>query len=345
MYNGTRNVPLRQAHFNIRGVSAMSFSHIVEPIRTDLDLFEEQFSSGFDTKVELLDTILQYVARHTGKRFRPALLFLIARMLGEVDKKAYDAAQIIELIHTATLIHDDVVDKAEKRRGSSSVNSVWGNQISVLIGDFLFAQALNRMILLNDHRINELIARVTGQLSKGELLDIQLGGNHGLSVANYFRMISDKTASLIAAASQIGAIVIGRKKVTALDQFWNFGYYLGCAYQIQDDLLDLIGDEKETGKPIGNDIKQTKITLPLIYAFQNSPPGADFISGYFENEKTDDFVARLRDFVIQTGGIEYAKKCAKEFAVKALSILSPYDESVYKSSLIELVHFAACRSA
>jgi octaprenyl-diphosphate synthase len=322
----------------------VELNEILLPVREDLEEFEKRFVNALDSRVELLNVVIRYVAQHRGKRLRPALVFLISRMMGHTDARAMEAAQIIELIHTATLIHDDVVDQSDMRRGAASVNAIWDNKISILVGDFLFAQALNLMMHLNSPQINRILSRVTRRMSEGELLQIQQSQNLQLDEESYFQMISDKTASLIAAACQIGAIIGSRGNGIDTELFWRFGTYMGCAFQIQDDLLDYIGDEEVTGKPAGNDIKENKITLPLIYAFhRNGKLPEEQLREFIRKEKTDAYIAEIRQMVIDLGGVDYARKRAEEFVEKALTILEPFEDNVYKRSLEELVQFSAVR--
>ncbi len=322
----------------------MELREILEPVRPDLEHFEQKFLQSLDSRVELLNIVIRYIAQHRGKRLRPALVFLVSRMMGHMDETGMEAAQIIELIHTATLIHDDVVDQSDMRRGAASVNAVWDNKISILVGDFLFAQALDKMMNLKSPTINQILSKVTARMSEGELLQIQQSQNLQLDEGSYFQMISDKTASLIAAACQIGAIVGSNYNGVDLSKFWEFGTYLGCAFQIQDDLLDYIGEEEITGKPSANDIKENKITLPLIYAMsRNGKVPEKALQEFINHRKDDAYVAEIRRMVIDSGGVEYARSRANEFVRKALEILTPFAENEYKHSLEELVEFAAVR--
>ncbi len=318
---------------------------ILAPVQSDLEEFEESFLTGLQPRVELMNQVVQYVATHRGKRLRPALVFLVARMLGKLDRQGIETAQIIELIHTATLIHDDVVDEAEMRRGADSVNFRWSNRISILVGDYLFAYVLNKIMTLNNPAINTVLARVTTRMSEGELLQIQQSQNLQLDEASYFQMISDKTASLIAAACQVGAIVGSNHSGKIPEWFWQFGNDLGCAFQIQDDLLDYIGNQNLTGKPVGNDLKENKITLPLIYAMhRNGTYPKDRLRKLLSGAKSDEIVAEIRDLVILSGGVEHAQQKANTFVERALQVLSHFEENIYKQSLAELVQFAAVRN-
>ncbi len=324
----------------------MELSRIILPVQLDLQHFEEKFLQSLETKVDLLNAVIRYIAGHKGKRLRPGLVFLIARLIGNLDDNGFEAAQIIELIHTATLIHDDVVDQSNLRRGVASVHSVWNNKIAVLVGDFLFAQALNKMMNLEAPEINKVLAKVTTRMSEGELLQVQQSQNLQTDEQSYFQMISDKTASLISASCQIGAIVGSNYSDINSDRFWDFGNYLGCAFQIQDDLLDYIGDEDITGKPAGNDLKQNKITLPLIYAInKNGNINSSKLQNFIDKNKTEKDVDEIKNLVINSGGVDYARERANEFIEKALSIVAPFPESDFKKSLEDIVQFVAVRSS
>ena len=323
----------------------MELGRIIEPVQSDLEEFEKGFLDSLESNVHLINAVIQYVAKHRGKRMRPALVFLVARMLGNMDQNGMEAARIIELIHTATLIHDDVVDESDMRRGAESINQVWTNKISILIGDFLFSQVLNKMIQIGDTSINQIIARVTTQMSEGELLQIQQSQDLQLDEKSYFKMISDKTASLISASCQVGAIIGSNYSGDNTEKFWQLGSHLGCAFQIQDDLLDYIGDESITGKPVGNDIKENKITLPLIYAInKNGTFPADKLRNLLSQSKSGEVVTEVRNLVIESGAIEYSQEKANSFVDEALNILAPFEDSIYKQSLEELVQFAAVRA-
>ena len=324
----------------------MELARIILPIQSDLQRFEEKFLQSLETNVELLNAVVRYVAGHKGKRLRPGLVFLVARLIGNLDENGLEAAQIIELIHTATLIHDDVVDQSDLRRSVASVHSVWNNKIAVLVGDFLFAQALNKMMNLDSSEINKVLAKVTTRMSEGELLQVQQSQNLQTDEQGYFQMISDKTASLISASCQIGAIVGSNYDGLDTNRFWDFGNYLGCAFQIQDDLLDYIGDEDITGKPARNDLKQNKITLPLIYAInKNGKINSSKIRDFIEKNKAEKDLDSIIELVIDSGGVDYARERANDLIDKALSILAPFPDNEFKRSLEDIVQFVAVRSS
>lgn len=313
-------------------------------VSRELSLFEEAFLRTLKTNVHLIDSVISYVAAHRGKRLRPLLIFLISNLEGESTSLSIDSAVITELIHTATLIHDDIVDEADLRRGAPSVNAVWNNQVSVLVGDFLFSQALQKMVQLNHPDINRIIAKVTIQMSEGELLQIERAQGYELDETTYFRMISDKTASLISASCQLGAATSSNKNAYPIQEFWHFGEYLGRAFQIQDDLLDYLGDVGIVGKPVGNDLKESKITLPLLYALNNCNNGkGESIKKLLEEDDVLNNFAEIKEFVIENGGVEYSRLRANDYIQKALSLLRPFKPSPYKEALVNLVEFTANR--
>ncbi len=313
-------------------------------VAQELRTFEDEFIQTLKTDVDLINSVISYVAAHKGKRLRPLLIFLISNLKGNSTSASIKSAVIVELIHTATLIHDDIVDEADLRRGAASVNAVWNNQVSVLVGDYLFSRALQKMVKLDDNAINGVISKVTIQMSEGELLQIERAQGYTLDESTYFRMISDKTASLISASCQLGAITSSQKDKYPIEKFWDFGEYLGRAFQIQDDLLDYLGDEEIVGKSVGNDLKESKITLPLLYALNNSNNGKSvYIKELLERGEASDNFDEIRDFVIQSGGIDYSRARANAYIKKALSLLEPFQPSPYKEALVNLVEFAANR--
>ncbi len=313
-------------------------------VAQELQAFEKDFLKTLKTDVDLINSVIFYLAAHKGKRLRPLLIFLIANLEGGSTQQSIEVAVIVELIHTATLIHDDIVDEAELRRGGPSVNAVWNNQVSVLVGDFLFSQALRKMVELDDAGINGVISKVTIQMSEGELLQIERAQGYELDESTYFRMISNKTASLISASCQLGALTSLGRVAYPIEKFWNFGEYLGRAFQIQDDLLDYLGDEEIVGKPVGNDLKESKITLPLLYALNNSKNGKSArIKELLEKGDASENFNEIRDFVIKNGGVDYSRAKARDYIQKAVSMLEAFQPSLFKDALVHLVEFAANR--
>jgi len=317
---------------------------ITEPIQRDLEIFEKQFLESLETDVELLNKIVRYMAAHKGKRLRPTLTFLTSHLVGGPTPRTFWAALIVELIHTATLIHDDVVDESEIRRGAASINAIWDNKISILVGDYLFSKALVYMMELGDKNINELISRVTVRMSQGELLQMERARDYTMDEATYFRMISDKTASLISTACQIGVLTAATQDHPPQKAMQEFGEYLGLAFQIKDDLLDYMGESQKMGKPTGNDLKENKITLPLLYALNNGHPvQAQKIRKLLQSDDSMTNFEEIRSFVVESGGILYAQQKANELAERARRILSQFEDSRYRTSLTLLTHFAVNR--
>jgi len=249
------------------------------------------------------------------------------------------------VLHTATLIHDDVVDNSDMRRGAPSVNSIWENKISVLIGDFLFAEVLNNLTKLNDLRLIQIVSRITRQMSQGELLQMEKAHDFQMDEKTYFRLIADKTASLTAATCQLGALTSTEPDPDHVENLRRFGEYLGIAFQIKDDLLDFDGSEKKLGKPIRKDLLENIITLPILYSLkQGSGKTRNEILSLLKNGKSDQQGAIFK-FVRDTGGIRYATEQAEFFIQNANACLDRYADSPYKDSLILLANFITSREA
>jgi len=314
---------------------------IIKPIQREMELFEELFISSLRSDVPLINRVVEYIVAHKGKRLRPILVLLTSNLRGRPTERSLKAAVIVELLHTASLIHDDVVDGSRMRRGVPSVNSIWQNKVSVLIGDFLFSRALSNMLELKDQEAMRIFSSVTDRMSKGELLQIEKSLEHEMDETTYLRLVSDKTASLISAACELGAVTSWQKNGVDRERLRRLGENIGIAFQIKDDILDYIGREKFVGKPIASDIKNNKITLPLIYSFQRAPEQRKReVKGRLTERKR---IKEIVDFVEEYGGLSYAEERAKFYADKALQILQFFPESPYKKSLIELVHFTVDR--
>lgn len=321
----------------------MDLKTIIAPIQSDLDRFELEFTAMFQSNVPLIDRMSDHLIRTKGKRLRPVLVLLSAAAYGVSSFDVIRCAAIIELIHTATLVHDDVVDKAPLRRGQPSLNSIWDNHISVLMGDFLLAKALNLIVLLNEPDLMVKIAKCTEQLSKGELLQATRGFDVDITEEEYFQIIGEKTASLVATGCEVGAYLTSRSLDRA-NRFREFGECLGLAFQITDDLLDFTGDQNTIGKPVGNDVAEGTVTLPLIHALKQAPASeAERIAGLMDGEW--DPVARqeVGSFACKYGGIEYARLRAAELATEAKSKLSEIGDSPFTVSLAAMVDYAIDR--
>ena len=314
------------------------------PIEKEMELFEKKFSNSMISKVSLLNKITHYVVNRKGKQMRPMFVFLIAKMnnQGAVNERTYRGASVIELIHTATLVHDDVVDDSDRRRGFFSVNALWKNKIAVLVGDFLLSKGLLLSIDNDDFDLLKIISVAVREMSEGELLQIEKARNLDITEAIYFEIIRQKTATLIAACCAMGAksVHASEDKVEAMR---NFGELIGVAFQIKDDLFDY--SDQAIGKPTGIDIKEQKMTLPLIYAINNaSSKDKSWLVNSVKNHNKDKHrVKQVIAFVKTNGGLDYAVQQMKDYQQKALGILDTYPSSPYKDSLSLMVNYVIDR--
>ncbi len=317
-------------------------AQIRQPIEQELKILESRFQQLIKTDVALIKKIFNYIVLTKGKRLRPMLLFLCGNLQGKLTEKSYAAAVIVELLHTATLIHDDVVDNSELRRGSPSVNSIWDNKIAVLIGDYLFAEVLSGLSDLDDLKLIQVISNVTKQMSQGELLQMEKAQDFQMDEATYFRLISNKTASLTAATCQLGAMTSTQADPEHVGNLRVFGEKLGLAFQIKDDLLDFQGSTEKLGKPIGKDLLENIITLPILFSLNqvDQKTSAEILSLLNNGQMNRE---RIVAFVQQTGGIEYAMQQADHFIQQALECLDRYPDSPYKRSLILLANYITMR--
>ncbi len=318
-------------------------NQIREPIRAELKEFEKYFRKSLKSSVPLLDIITNYILRKKGKQMRPAFVLLSARMFGEIGTSSYTAASFIELLHTASLIHDDVVDESYERRGFFSINALWKSKVAVLVGDYLLAKGLLLSVEHKEYGLLEIASEAVKEMSEGELLQIQKSRKLNISMDEYFEIIRKKTAALIAACTASGA-----KSAGASDDhvalMKSFGELTGIAFQIKDDLFDYDRNGK-VGKPTANDIKEKKMTLPLIYALDVCP-GSErrkIISIIKHHNRNADKVDEVIDFVKKYGGLIYAEKKMQEYKTEALKKLSAFPESESKNSLISLLEFTISR--
>ncbi len=314
----------------------------MHPIQSEMAEFEVRFRQSMKSKVPLLDKITHYIIRRKGKQMRPMFIFLTAKMLGEMNDRSYDAASLVELLHTATLVHDDVVDDANERRGFFSVNALWKNKIAVLVGDYMLSRVLLLSIEKKNVRLLEVVARAVREMSEGELLQIEKARRLDITEEIYFEVIRQKTASLIATCCEAGAISVDREDMS--ERMRNFGELVGLAFQIKDDIFDY-GTSGKIGKPTGLDIRERKMTLPLIYTLNTAPKEVrkeliNIVKN--KNEKTKQ-VRRAVELVIQYGGIEYAQTRMLELKAQALDLLTDIPESEAKNSLIGLVEYTTTR--
>ncbi|MBK6538011.1 MAG: polyprenyl synthetase family protein [Ignavibacteria bacterium] len=320
----------------------MNLNKISDPITEELKEFENQFSGVLKSKVALIDLITKYILRQKGKKIRPILVLLSAKLCGEINSRTYVAANLVELLHTATLIHDDVVDDAKTRRGIASINAVWKNKVSVLIGDYLLSKGLLLSLENNEYDFLQLTSEAVRRMSEGELLQIQKARNFDATEETYFRVISDKTASLIKTCCKLGALSTAKDK-TNVDKLGVFGENIGIAFQIRDDILDYTGRKKLLGKSTGNDLKEKKFTLPLIVALRNAPKKRSAeIMKLIKSDRTRKF-DEVYEFVIDNRGVEYAADKVIEYSDKAKNSLSDFKESNVKNSLVEFADFVSKR--
>jgi len=309
-----------------------------------MEEFEGRFRSSMRSEVALLDKITHYIVKRKGKQMRPMFVFLTAKMLADTNDQTYRAATLIELLHTATLVHDDVVDDADKRRGFFSINALWKNKVAVLVGDYLLSRGLLLAVKHKDFHLLEITSNAVQEMSEGELLQMEKARKLDITEEIYFNIIRQKTASLIASCCASGAASVSEDK-EVIEQMRVFGETVGIAFQIRDDLFDY-GNDKDIGKPTGIDIKEKKMTLPLIYALNNSDRSEKrFIINTIKNHNTDEKrVAKVIDMVREKGGIEYTVSRMKEYQQKALTMLESYPDNEARKSLIDLVNFVIDRT-
>lgn len=320
----------------------MSLDTIKQPIAAELDVFEKRFRDSMRSQVPLLDKITWYIVQRKGKQVRPMLVLLSARLFGPISEASYTAASLVELLHTATLVHDDVVDDAYERRGFFSINALWKNKIAVLVGDFLLSQGLLLSVRQQQFRLLEIVSRAVKEMAEGELLQMEKARRLDIHEAIYYDIIRQKTASLIAAACSAGAASTATNEAD-VERIRMFGEKTGMAFQIRDDLFDFGTDD--VGKPLGIDIKEKKMTLPLIYALSKTDRTTRRrIINLVKNESDKaEKVAEVIQFVRQSGGLEYAREVMYEYRQEALDLLAGVPESAASQALHDLVMFVTER--
>ena len=309
------------------------------PIKKEMDLFEEKFSNSMISDVPLLNRITHYVVKRKGKQMRQMFVFLTAKMISDstlINEKVYRAASIIELIHTATLIHDDVVDSSDKRRGFFSLNALWKNKIAVLVGDFLLSKGMLLCIDNDDFDLLKIISKSVKDMSQGELLQIEKARRLDIDEKTYFNIITKKTASLIASCCALGASASNSSK-SQINKFYELGEKIGIAFQLKDDLFDY-GNTK-IGKPTGIDIKEKKLTLPLIYALNNSSESKKKWLINSVKNSNDNVIKDIINYVTEIGGIDYTQKKIQEYFNSAIEDLKYFDDNEFKESLKKLIKY------
>jgi len=311
-------------------------------ISKELALFEVRFREAMKSRVALLDRIMQYIVRRKGKQLRPMFVLLSAKLGGDINDSSYRAASLVELLHTATLVHDDVVDEANERRGFFSINALWKNKIAVLVGDYLLSKGLLLSLDNKDHRVLQLLSTAVRLMSEGELLQLEKSRKLNLDESIYYEIIGGKTASLLASSCAAGASTTFNND-DAIEKMRLFGEKVGMAFQIKDDLFDY--SSEAVGKPTGNDIKEKKLTLPLIYTLNNCDAALrKKIIYIIKNQNTQkDKVDFVLDAVENFGGITYATNKMFAFRDEALEILHSFPASEVREALEELVRYTTDR--
>lgn len=316
---------------------------IRKPIEQEMAAFEPKFRDFMASKVPLLDRITYYIYKRKGKQLRPMLVFLSARLHGEINESSYRGAALVELMHTATLVHDDVVDDADLRRGFFSLNALWKNKIAVLVGDYLLSKVLLLSVEHKEYQLLEIISTAVREMSEGELLQIEKARRLDIDERVYFDIIRKKTASLLSSCCGVGAASVGASE-EAINTMRQFGENLGVAFQIKDDLFDYQRENK-AGKPTGIDIKEQKMTLPLIYALKNaSRKDRHFMINVVKrHHRRRSKVEKVMAMVRESGGIDYAAERMQHYHQSALKLLHTFPDSPAKKSLQDLAQYVIVR--
>jgi octaprenyl-diphosphate synthase len=321
----------------------LSINEIKKPIAADIDAFEERFKSSMQSSVPLLDRITHYIVKRKGKQIRPMFVFFSASICGGINDSTHRGAALVELLHTATLVHDDVVDNSYQRRGFFSINALWKNKIAVLVGDFLLSKGLLLSIENNDFELLRIVSEAVKQMSEGELLQVEKVRRMDVDEPIYYEVIRQKTASLIASCCACGAASAGADAET-VEKMRLFGEKIGIAFQIKDDMFDFGTDD--VGKPLGIDIKEKKVTLPLIYSLNNTTSSErKRIINLVKNHNDDPKkIGEIIRFVNSGGGLEYAETQMKKYQDEAFEILNTFPPSASRESLEQLVRFTTERN-
>jgi octaprenyl-diphosphate synthase len=319
-------------------------TEIRKPVEKEMDEFESYFNKTMKSDIPLLKIILNYVLRRKGKQMRPLLVFLTARLNGKIAEPTYVAATCIELLHTASLVHDDVVDDAQERRGSLSIKALWNSKIAVLLGDYLLSAGMHICVEKSRYEMLEIISDAVRSMAEGELLQIQKARKFNIKEEDYYKIIISKTAALIAACTATGARSVTEDPDT-IQLMKDFGENIGIAFQIRDDILDYEANGL-TGKTVGNDIKERKITLPLIHALElaSSSRKKEILSVVKSKKKTKSEIDDVIRFVSTSGGLEYAELKMNQYRDKALAILDSYPQSDVRDSLKSFVQYTTSRT-
>lgn len=323
----------------------MDLKEISKPVEAHLSEFNNVYRNQLKSNVMLLDTIVRYMTKRRGKGVRPMLVLLSAACCGEINEKSYVGAVMVELLHAAALVHDDVVDQAGERRGIASINAVWKNKVAVLLGDYMLAKGLLIAVDADQMRFLKITSTAVQRMSEGELLQIQKSRQLDIDEETYFRIIADKTASLISTSCEIGSVSATDNKEEQL-ACRDYGELVGCAFQIRDDVFDYQSKGVLIGKPVGNDLKQKKLTLPLIHAFSQAPKSeSKAIMKIVKGKPTKNDVRAVVDFVTSYGGIEYAERKARELVEQAKNKIAGFPASPAREGLLGFAEFSIRRTA
>lgn len=322
----------------------MFIEEVFSLLKEELQAVEKEMAQNMLSEISMIPTVSRYLISSGGKRFRPMLLILCARLCGYNGRRAIPLASTIEFIHTATLLHDDVVDRAFVRRGMASANYVWGDGASVLVGDFLFTKSFSLIVKEGNLRILEVISAATTRMAEGEVMQLVKMGDPQIREEDYFYVITNKTAVLISAACQVGAILASatpeREKALA-----DFGLNVGIAFQLVDDILDYSAEADTLGKGIGQDLNEGKVTLPLIYVLKTSPaPERDYVAQIIQNRNRQQAdLANLWRLIQERGGLAYTIKIAEDYVRQAKNLLSSFPSSPEKDALLTLADYTVVR--
>jgi octaprenyl-diphosphate synthase len=321
----------------------MSLTAIAAPVRDDLDRFDRLFADAIRSRIGLVDLVARYIIRRKGKRVRPVLVLLSAAACGGVNDRSYRAASLVEILHTATLVHDDVIDNADTRRGFPSINAVWKNKIAILMGDYLLSRGLLLSLEHDDFAFLKITSMAVRRMSEGELHQIQRSRALDMDEAGYLRIIGDKTASLLSACCEIGA-ASATDDPDMLVRLREYGEAVGLAFQIRDDLLDYVGKKSITGKPTGLDLSEKRLTLPLIHALRKAPGReAKEILAMIRRGGKAIQVRRVMGFVEDNGGLAYAEESARAYVRTAQERLQPLPDTPARRSLLAFADFVVDR--
>lgn len=322
----------------------MTLKEISNPFRDELTAFDNVFRQSMRSKIPLVDTIARYLIRQKGKKIRPLLVLLSADICGGINESTYRGAALVEILHTATLIHDDVIDDADTRRGLASINAVWKNKVAVLMGDYLYAKGLLLSLDHHDVRFLQITSNAVRRMSEGEIFQIAKSRALDIDEKTYLRIIGDKTASLFSTCCEIGA-ASAAEQTAVQETMRTFGEYIGMAFQIRDDVLDYIGRKSITGKPKGLDLSEKKLTLPLIHSLANAPQrDARQILRIVKNGANRKELNTIVEFSLHYGGIDYAAGKAAHYSDLARQTLTSFPDSRSKTALLDVIDFVARRT-